>query len=114
MRSSASRQAAATGRSSFASISQEELGVKLQMRDQVYDLLRFQLAPLLSGLPADHFATEVIAPAVLGASVISNEQILRYEWRARLLLERGEIARVITHADHYLPMVEALTHRARD
>jgi hypothetical protein len=47
-----------------------------------------------------------------GAAPIANEQTLRYEWRARLLLERGEIARMITYADHYLPVVEALTQQA--
>jgi hypothetical protein len=89
-------------------LDEEELRVKLQMRDQVYALLRRQLGRLLSDLGSDHFATEVIGPATPGASLISNEQILRYEWRARLLLQRGAIKQVITHAGHYLPMAEAL------
>lgn len=92
-------------------LGEEKLRVKLQMFNEVYDLLRLQIGDLLSSLPADHLATEVIAPAVSGPASVSNEITLRYEWRARSLMERGVIERMITYADHYLPMAEALTHQ---
>jgi len=37
-----------------------------------------------------------------------NTRGLRYEWRAQRLLDRGEIDRAITYADHYLPVASAL------
>jgi len=31
---------------------------------------------------------------------------LRYEWRARLLQQRGEIDEIITYRNHFLPVTE--------
>ena len=94
-------------------LSIDELGEKLAARDQVYGALRRQIAPLLAGTPADHFATEVIAPAARGLSEPSGDQILRYDWRAQLLLDRGQITRAITRAEHYVPLAAAILADAR-
>jgi hypothetical protein len=34
--------------------------------------------------------------------------VLRYEWRGRLLRQRGEVDEVITYFEHYLPVARAL------
>jgi hypothetical protein len=89
-------------------LSMDELGGKLAARDQVYGALRKQIAPLLAGTPADHFATEVIAPAARGLLEPNSDQILRYDWRAKLLLARGQVKRAITRAKHYVPLAAAI------
>jgi hypothetical protein len=81
---------------------------KLTVRDQVYDSLRQQLGPLLATLPADHFATEMVGPAVEALAEPASDQTLRYDWRAKLLLDRGLVKRAITHAEHYRPVAEAM------
>jgi hypothetical protein len=35
-------------------------------------------------------------------------RVLRYEWRARLLHEQGEIDRIITYREHFLPAAAEL------
>jgi hypothetical protein len=89
-------------------LTMDELGVKLAARDQVYGALRKQIAPLLAGIPADHFATEVIAPAARGLAEPNSDQILRYDWRAHLLLARGQVKRAITRLEHYVPLAGAI------
>jgi hypothetical protein len=89
-------------------LSAAEFADKLKVRDEVYDSLRQQLGPLLASLPADHFGTEIVGPAVEGLAEPAGDQTLRYDRRAKLLLERGLVQRAITHAEHYLPMAEAM------
>jgi hypothetical protein len=89
-------------------LSKDELREKLAARDKVYGALRQQIGPMLEGTPADHFATEVIAPAATGLSDPNSDQILRYDWRAKLLLAQGQVTRAITRAEHYVPLAAAL------
>ena len=77
----------------------EELAAKLRARDEHYACLRRQLGDVLA---------EVFAPASDELPTPGRQHVLRYEQRARLLQERGEIDRVITYRDHFLPLVAAL------
>lgn len=89
-------------------LNEEELAHKLWARDEGYESLRQQVGPLLRDLPAEHFATEVVGPAADTLPKPGNDQTLRYDWRARLLLERGQVKGAITHADHYVPVATSL------
>src|ERR1051325_11656590 len=93
-------------------LSAEELDNKLRARDREYLTLRRTTGSVLAVSP-EQAATEVFAPAAEEVPVPGREHVLRYEWRARLLRERGEIGDVITFADHYLPLAAALTRPAR-
>lgn len=99
-----------TGQVEFR-LSDEELAVKLRVRDEIYESLRGQIGPLLAALPDSHFATEVIGPAAPGRTAPAPDQTLRYDWRAKLLLGRGQVRRAITHAEHYLPVAAELLAR---
>jgi hypothetical protein len=85
-----------------------ELAAKLKARDDHYSCLRRQLGTVLDEVDRDHVAVEFFAPALEGFPVPGEQHALRYEWRARLLHERGEIEGVITYRDHFLPLVAAL------
>ncbi|HNG93001.1 MAG TPA: hypothetical protein PLB32_09400 [Acidobacteriota bacterium] len=81
---------------------------KVAARDQIYSLLTAQMGPVICNLPAAHLGLEVIAPARTVLPKPDTEPVLRYEQRARLLLERGEIDRMITYSGHYLPIAQSL------
>src|SRR5437867_5093850 len=89
-------------------LSQQELGAKVSARDEIYSILVDQIGPMISQLPVAHFAVEVIAPARSSLPAPAGENALRYELRAKVLLERGEIERGITYAQHYLPLAASL------
>jgi hypothetical protein len=72
------------------------------------DALREQLRSQLDGLPDEHFATEVIAPAAATLIEPASDQTLRYDWRARLLADRGDVDRPIARSEHYLPIAREL------
>ena len=85
-----------------------ELAAKCHARDRGYALLQRQMGPVLRGLSDAQLATEVVAPAPAALPPLGADRVLRYEWRARRLLARGEIERPITYADHYFPVASAL------
>ncbi len=58
-------------------------------------------------LPDSHWARKEVAPALATLQPEVN-RVLRYEWRAALLKQRGTIHNPITYADHYAPVVERL------
>ena len=89
-------------------LSDEELADKLRARDEIYKSLSRQIGPLLTGLPTGYFATEVIGPAGAVPAKPRPDQTLRYDWRGRLLLDRGEVKRAITWAEHYVPIAGAM------
>jgi hypothetical protein len=89
-------------------LSEAELATKLGARDRIYTALTAQMGPLLAAIPLADLALEVVAPAPASLPEPDGERVVRYEWRARLLLERGEIERGITYADHYLPVATSL------
>ncbi len=95
-------------------LSDEALADKLRARDEIYESLRRQIGPLLAGLPAGYFASEVIGPAGGGLGEPGPDQTLRYDWRGKLLLERGMVKRAITRAEHYLPLATAILASAGD
>lgn len=86
-----------------------ELDAKMHARDHVYLNLREQAGPEFLVVTREHLSREEIAEAgdeLPGAD--STGRVLRYEWRARKLLEEGSISRAITYHDHFLPMVRQL------
>jgi len=85
-----------------------ELDAKVRARDEVYTILTAQMGELVAGIPAEELAVEVVTPARATLPEPGDDRVLRYEWRARLLLERGEIERAITYAGHWLPVASAL------
>ena len=89
-------------------LSEPEWHAKLAVRDEVYSLLRAQLGPVLGTLPDTHFACEEIAPAPSTLPVPDAERVLRYEWRGKLRRQRGDVDRVITYAEHFLPVAQRL------
>jgi hypothetical protein len=90
-----------------------ELDAKLAARDDIYSLLREQLGPVLGLLPDAHFAREEFAAAAPTHSAPNGERVLRYEWRGKLHQQRGEVDRVITFAEHYVPVASSLLSAAR-
>lgn len=85
-----------------------ELAAKARARDEHYRCLARQLGPVLDGLGPEHMALELLAAARTAYPEPGVEHVLRYEWRGRRLKEQGEVERVITYRDHFLPMVQAL------
>lgn len=85
-----------------------ELKKKLGARDRVYVTLMDELGPVLSHLPPDHVALEVVAPACSAIPTPCIDQTLRYEWRGEVLLKKGMIHEVITYQGHYLPIASTL------
>jgi len=88
-------------------LTEAELSAKLAARDEVYSLLREQLGPVLC-LPDEHFAREEFAAASAVLPCPDGERVLRFEWRGKLQQQRGAVDRVITYADHYLPVASSL------
>ncbi|MEA2562341.1 MAG: hypothetical protein QOH06_3845 [Acidobacteriota bacterium] len=86
----------------------EELALKIAARNDYYGCLRRQLGAVLDELDGEHLAVEQFAPALDELPTPGLQHLLRYEWRARLLQEHGEIDRVITYRDHFLPLAVAL------
>ena len=91
----------------------EELAVKIAARNDYYGCLRRQLGAVLDELDEEHLAVEQFAPGLSELPTPGRQHLLRYEWRARLLQEHGEIDRVITYRDHFLPLVAALQPATR-
>ena len=89
-------------------LSESELAAKLAIRREVYSMLVAQMGPVVCDLPAEHLGTEVVGRAEWALPRPGAERVLRYEWRGALLRERGEVSRVITYAEHYLPVASAL------
>ena len=89
-------------------LSRSELEAKLSARDRIYTILTAQMGPLLADIPLEELAVEVVTPAPALLPQPGGDRVLRYERRAQILLERGEIERGITYAGHYLPVAAAL------
>ncbi|HZR81608.1 MAG TPA: hypothetical protein VFD92_10970 [Candidatus Binatia bacterium] len=89
-------------------ISSAELDRKVEARDRIYTMLAAQMGPLLTELPRDALAVEVVMPAAAELPEPGSDRVLRYERRARLLLERGDIERAITYAGHWVPVATSL------
>jgi hypothetical protein len=84
-----------------------ELDHKLRVREHEYQSLRRTTASVAE-VSRECAGTEVFALATETLPTPGRDHVLRYEWRARLLQERGEVDRVITFADHFVPLVTAL------
>ena len=85
-------------------LSEQEHAHKASVWQRIYTTLVRQMGSLVCRVPP----AEVIAPACSSLPQPGMEQVLRYEWRAQLLMDRGEIDRKITYAGHYLPMATSL------
>jgi hypothetical protein len=95
-------------------LSPQELAAKLRARDEIYTILVDQIGPIIAEVPVEHFAFEVIAPARPSLPAPGADHSLRYERRARELLERGEIEHMITYSQHFLPIATSLLMSRRD
>lgn len=100
--------AALAGDSVTFHLSDEELALKIAARDEIYTLLTEQMGPLLCDPPAEAFRSEQIFPSRIADAAPGNGRALRYEWRARKLLEDGEIDEAITYSDHFVPVFNRL------
>jgi hypothetical protein len=89
-------------------LSPSQLQAKIDARDAIYTILTEQMGALILDLPREHLAVEVVTPAATSLPESDGRRSLRYERRARLLLEKGEIDRAITYRDHYLPVASSL------
>lgn len=89
-------------------LSEEELDAKINARDQIYTILADQMGPVLSELPRAHVGPEYVAPARSGVPEPGPDVTLRYERRAQVLVDRGEIEHKITYKRHYLPVASSL------
>jgi len=89
-----------------------ELDAKLHARDLQYPTLRRSMAGVLDGVSRDSAGTEVFGRAMERIPVPDLDHALRYEWRGRLLQERGDVETVITFADHFVPLTAALANPA--
>jgi hypothetical protein len=86
-----------------------ELERKLTARAEVYRCLDEQMGPVLATVPPDCLAREEIMPASAHVPAPDGERVLRYDWRARVLLEAGAVREAITWGDHYAPVAAGLT-----
>jgi hypothetical protein len=89
-------------------LSPVELAAKRRGLDETYAQLRGQLGAVITDLPEEHLAGEVLLPPNGHRFEPTVGQVLRYVARGRLLLEQGDVDRVITHRKHYLPLVSGL------
>lgn len=86
-----------------------ELDAKVSARDEVYTILADQFGTALTDLSRDHLGHEVLGqtPAT-GMREPGGAYVLRYEWRANLLLKEGVIREAITFDTHFRPIAEGL------
>ena len=90
-------------------LTSQGLRAKIHARDKIYLSLRDQAGPEFSAATAEHLAIEeTVAAGDPFASPRATGRELRYEWRAHLLEQQGVIDEVITHAGHFIPIVQAL------
>jgi len=102
----------ADGRASIAlHLDACELETKLHLRDHEYRSLRRTTGSVID-VSRDCAGTEVFARASDAFPTPGQHHVLRYEWRARMLQERGDVDRIITFADHFIPTVTALAAAA--
>jgi hypothetical protein len=96
-----------------------ELAQKLEARSNGYPSLCQQLGAVILGLDERHLAEEVFAAArrdTCGHPVLpipGRGQVLRYERRGEALRRRGDVSRVITLRDHFLPALDAVYDAVR-
>lgn len=88
-------------------LDESELDRKLHVRDHQYDSLR-RSTQAVSTVSREVAGTEVFARAAAAHPKPGRDCVLRYEARGHLLHARGEVQRVITYADHFLPAVTML------
>lgn len=93
-------------------LSEDEVDAKIAARDHVYTILTAQMGETITGISRQQLAEEVAIRASGTLPAPGGERVLRYEWRAKLLHDRGEIDRMITFRDHYLPVATALLEGA--
>ncbi|QIF02552.1 hypothetical protein [Roseimicrobium sp. ORNL1] len=94
-------------------LNEAELEAKVAARDGVYTILAEQFGTALTDLSRDHLGHEVLGTTpASGMREPGAAYVLRYEWRANLLLEEGAIREAITLDGHFRPVAEGLLSRA--
>jgi LmbE family N-acetylglucosaminyl deacetylase len=86
----------------------EATAAKRRARDEIYSVLRADLGETICGIAEEQLAIEEMRPADRGLQPVPGECRLRYDERGRLFLERGEVDRALTWAEHYRPVAERL------
>lgn len=89
-------------------IADAHVDAKIRARDEVYTILTAQMGDVITGIPRLHLMREHLMPAHATLPTPGPAMVLRYERRARILLDRGEIERMITYQGHYLPVATSL------
>jgi hypothetical protein len=90
-------------------LDEAELDAKVAARDRVYGLLREGMgSPFRDASREQLSVEEVVATDDAWTPPDGDDVGMRYERRGRLLKDRGEHDRVITYADHWLPLADAL------
>lgn len=87
------------------------LGSKKTALHEVYSILTDTMGPMITAIPDQVLARETFLRASETLLEPDEDRLLRYEWRARLLLERGEIEEAITYSGHFRPVAEQLWPR---
>jgi hypothetical protein len=82
---------------------------KLDARDRHYTILGRTMGDVLARVPDPTTATEFFRPARPDLPEPGVAHVLRYEWRAQLLRDRGAIQQTITFREHFLPFVAAMS-----
>lgn len=85
-----------------------ELAAKVSARNDTYTILANDLGPIFQNISPEHGVKEFFMPAVNSVFSAEDGRLLRYEQRARLLKERGEIPEEITYKRHFLPIARQL------
>jgi len=97
--------------STSVSLTDAEVDAKLRARDRDYLALHRSTGDVVDRVSRETARTEEFAATIDELPEPDRDHVLRYEWRGRLLRERGEVADVITFADHFVPLVNALRER---
>jgi hypothetical protein len=98
------------GPNEFVSItlSAEEFQAKLLARTEIYTTLSNQLARLLAVVPKEHWTVECVTKARESVPRPADDVLLRYDQRADMLAQRGEIKEKILYHQHYVPLASTL------
>jgi len=90
------------------SLSDEEISMKLHMRDENYNSLRNQMGGIITNLTEKFLSVEEIGRARSPLLKLDGHRCLRYEWRGKLLKKNKSVRNVITYHEHYLPVARLL------
>jgi hypothetical protein len=89
-------------------LSAEEFQTKLLARSEIYTTLSNHLARLLATIPKEHWKIECVTKARESVPRPTDDMLLRYDQRAEMLAQRGQIKEKILYHQHYVPLASTL------